>query len=84
MVLVMFEAPPGFDPAVADERNFYFAVKDWYIRGSCYCNGQSAECNREVIYKVEITNASCRLGHYWEECKSVLNKIVLYQSCCHF
>jgi hypothetical protein len=49
MVLVMFEAPPGFDPAVADERNFYFAVKDWYIRGSCYCNGQSAECNTEVI-----------------------------------
>ena len=49
MVLVKFETPPGFDRAVADERNFYFAVKDWYIRGSCYCHGQSAQCNTEVL-----------------------------------
>ena len=49
MVLVKFEAPPDFDPTVADKRNFYFAVKDWYVRGSCYCNGQSAECDKAVI-----------------------------------
>ena len=50
MVLVKFETPPGFVAKNADERNFYFAVKDWYIRGSCYCHGQSAQCNTQVIY----------------------------------
>lgn len=49
MHLVKFQVPPGFNPSAADERNFYFAVEDWYIRGSCYCYGQSAECNTEVI-----------------------------------
>lgn len=48
MVLVKFEVPPRFDPAKADERIFYFAVYDWYIRGRCYCHGQSGECNAEV------------------------------------
>ena len=52
MVLAKFETPPGFKDSVADERNFYFAVNDWYIRGSCYCHGQSAKCNTEVIYYV--------------------------------
>ncbi len=57
MVLVKFNVTTRF---VADERSFYFAVKDWYIRGSCYCHGQSAECNTKVIYYVEITECSIR------------------------
>ncbi|CAB4020635.1 Hypothetical predicted protein [Paramuricea clavata] len=71
MVLVMFEAPPGFDPAVADERNFYFAVKDWYIRGSCYCNGQSAECNTEESWKCNCLKNTT--GDNCQECLPLFN-----------
>ena len=71
MVLVKFETPPNFDAARADERNFYFAVKDWYIRGSCYCHGQSAQCNAEENWKCDCLKNTT--GDNCQECLPLFN-----------
>ncbi|XP_028407647.1 laminin subunit alpha-like [Dendronephthya gigantea] len=71
MVLVKFEVPPGFDPTKADERIFYFAVQDWYIRGRCYCHGQSGECNAEESWKCNCLKNTT--GDQCEKCSPLFN-----------
>lgn len=51
IVLVKFITPSGFDPELVTEslkKSFYFAVSDWDVLASCYCNGQASECDPEV------------------------------------
>lgn len=51
IVLVKFITPSGFDPELVTEslkKSFYFAVSDWDVLASCYCNGQASECDPVV------------------------------------
>ena len=51
MVLVKFIMPGDFDPDSLTEslrRSFYFAVSDWDVLASCFCNGQASKCDSDV------------------------------------
>lgn len=55
MVLVNFITGSSFDPSSVPDslkQSFYFAVYDWDVVASCFCNGQASQCD---------PNVSCRL-----------------------
>ncbi|KAJ7348794.1 hypothetical protein OS493_039006, partial [Desmophyllum pertusum] len=48
MILKEFITGSNFDPGSLAEslkRSYYFAVKDWDVSASCFCNGQASECD---------------------------------------
>lgn len=55
MVLVNFITGSNFDPSSIPEslkRSFYFAVSDWDVLASCFCNGQASQCDANVSCRV--------------------------------
>ena len=58
MVLVNFITGSSFDPSSVPDslkQSFYFAVSDWDVVASCFCNGQASQCD---------ANVSCRVVTY--------------------
>ena len=55
-VLHDYFKPADFNAQTADQRRFYFAIKDFDLQGSCYCNGMSETCDSQVRgYSIYIT-----------------------------
>lgn len=53
MILKEFITGSDFDPGSLAEslkRSYYFAVKDWDVSASCFCNGQASECDANVSW----------------------------------
>lgn len=55
MVLVNFITGSSFDPSSVPDslkQSFYFAVYDWDVVASCFCNGQASQCDPNVSCRV--------------------------------
>ena len=55
MVLVNFITGSNFDPSSVPEslkQSFYFAVSDWDVLASCFCNGQASQCDANVSSRI--------------------------------
>ena len=55
MVLVNFITASNFDPSSVPDslkQSFYFAVSDWDVVASCFCNGQASQCDANVSCRV--------------------------------
>ena len=50
-VLVNYITPASFNPATADSRKYFFAIKDIDVQASCYCNGMADQCNSTNLGK---------------------------------
>lgn len=70
-VLKSYQTPPSFDKNTADPTKFYFAVKDFDMQASCYCNGMSDECNSTSFAKCNCQKNTA--GDNCESCKPLFN-----------
>ena len=54
-VLSSYRTPPGFDRNTAQPK-YYFAIKNFDLQGSCYCNGMGDQCSASVSFILNFFN----------------------------
>ena len=50
-VLVSYITPANFDVNTADATKYFFAIKDFDVQATCYCNGMSDQCSSNSLGK---------------------------------